>query len=144
MTKRAPEMTWQDKAILIVIPVVVFVIFIVANYVSDDVSIAEAIERKANDLEVRDVAVVASLLPSVATTTQLFRARTRDGKHEFTFQFNIPGSDTIPLEPGRQFQFVGRYRHDAQGGIVEAPFKKIKQNLGWVIYDSKRYYFHEN
>jgi len=140
VTKRAPELTWQDKAILIVIPVVVFLIFIVANYVSSDVSVTEAISRQAKIMEVRDLGTITSILPTVGTATQLFRVKTPDDKHEYSFCYRVVGSDTMNLEIGRKVQFYGQYQWDPQGGTVEAPYKgKSGQWMGWVVYNNHRF-----
>ena len=44
--KRPPELTWQDKAILVAIPLVVFTIFMLANYLSQGLTVADAFEQK--------------------------------------------------------------------------------------------------
>lgn len=140
MAKPPPELTWQDKAILVVIPVVVLVIFIVSNYVTGDVDVTIAHGRKAAALEVRDLGQICALVPDVSTATQRCRVKARDGGLEYTFVFNVTGSHTLDLQIGRQLQFYGQYRYDEQGGVVEAPYRgKSKNWLGWVVYNNRRY-----
>ncbi|MFZ2956582.1 MAG: DUF3465 domain-containing protein [Candidatus Ozemobacteraceae bacterium] len=147
MSKAPPELTWQDKSILVVIPVVVFVIFILANYVSKDLTVADAFEQKLSKVQVRDAGTIAELLPDLRTgsqTSQLCRLRSRDGLHEFTFQFNAQATETMKLEIGRMVQFYGEFKCDPKGGVIEVPFKgKSGRMSGWAVYENHRYYSHE-
>ncbi|MBF0498636.1 MAG: DUF3465 domain-containing protein [Candidatus Riflebacteria bacterium] len=146
MSKAPPELTWQDKAILVVIPIVVFVIFILANYVSKDLTVSDAFEQKLPKAQVRDAGTIIELSGESSPgshSVQLCRLRSRDGLHDFTFQYNIQGSDTMKLEVGRLMQFFGEYKFDAKGGILEVPFKgKSGRMSGWAVYENRRYYAH--
>lgn len=81
--KRPPELTWQDKAILVAIPLVVFTIFMLANYLSRDLTVADAFEQKLVDVDVRDGGNIMQVYPVVATDTVSCRVKTRDGKIDF-------------------------------------------------------------
>ncbi len=150
MSKKPPELTWQDSAILITIPLVVFGIFVFANYMSQDLTVTEAFQQQLRKAEVRDGGTITQIVPvepGVASgpAFQRCRVRSRDGQTEFLFQFNITGSETIPLQVGRLIQFFGEYQYDARGGIVEAPFKgKSGRYQGWAVYENRRYYSHED
>lgn len=140
MSKKAPELTWQDKAILIAIPIVVFTIFILANYFSQDLNVASAFEQQLPKAQVRDGGNVVKVYPQVATDSVSCRLKSRDSNHEYDFVFNVTGSDTIRFEIGRLVQFYGEYTHDPKGGKVEAPFKgKSGRMTGWAIYENHRY-----
>jgi len=146
VSKRAPDLTWQDSAILITIPIVVFAIFIFANYMSSDLVVSEAYQQRLPKAEVRDGGDITQLLPpdptpASGTASQRCRVRTRDGQQEFTFKFNITGSETLKLQVGRTIQFFGEYKFDEQGGVVQAPFKgKSGRYNGWAVYENHRYY----
>ena len=138
--KQPPEMTWQDKAILIAIPVVVFIIFILANHFSKDVTIADAVKKKSPMSIVRDGGHIIQVFPSTATNTVSCRVRARDNKTEFNFNFIVTGSETMKLQVGRLIQFYGRYKYDKNGGTVTAPYKgKSGRATGWAIYENHRY-----
>ena len=138
--KRPPELTWQDKAILVAIPLVVFTIFMLANYLSRDLTVADAFEQKLVDVDVRDGGNIMQVYPVVATDTVSCRVKTRDGKIDFDFVYPIQASETIRFELGHTVQFFGQYKYDAKGGTVTAPYKtKTGRMNGWTIYENKRY-----
>lgn len=140
MSKRPPELTWQDKAILVAIPIVVFTIFILANYFSQDLTVADAFEQQLPEAEVRDGGNVVQVYPLIATDTISCRLKARDGRNEFDFNFSVTGSETIKFEPGRLVQFYGKFRYDQKGGSVTAPYKgKSGRMTGWAIYENKRF-----
>jgi len=138
-----PELTWQDKAILITIPVVVLAIFVFANYIGQDATLSDAFQQKMPKVVVRDAGLITSLIPPdlVATNTQKCRLRSRDGQTEFTFNYHVQGSGTMNLAVGRQIQFYGEYTYDPQGGTLDVPFKgKSGRFSGWAVYENKRYF----
>ena len=140
MSKRPPELTWQDKAILAAIPLVVFTIFILANHFSQDTTVITAFEQKMTEAVVRDSGNVIQIYPENATDTIRTRLKTRDAQHEFDFIFTQTASESINFEMGRNIQFYGEYNYDEQGGTVTAPYRgKSGRMTGWVIYDSQRY-----
>lgn len=140
MSKKPPELTWQDKAILIAIPIVVFTIFILANYFSQDLNVAAAFEQQLPVAQVRDGGNVVMVYPQVATDSISCRLKSREGNQEYDFIFNITGSDTMKFEIGRLVQFYGEYNYNPKGGKVEAPFKGKSGRLsGWAIYENHRY-----
>lgn len=140
MSKRPPELTWQDKAILVAIPIVVFTIFILANYFSQDLTVADAFEQQLPETEVRDGGNVIQLYPQVATDSVSCRLKTRDNRAEFDFTYKITGSETIKFEVGRQVQFFGQYKYDPKGGSVVTPYKGKSGRLnGWAIYENHRF-----
>jgi hypothetical protein len=140
VTKRPPELTWQDKAILVAIPIVVFAIFILANYFSQDLTVADAFEQQLPEAEVRDGGHVVQVYPVVATDSVSCRLKSRDNRSEFDFVFSVTGSETIRFEPGRLVQFYGKYKHDPRGGSVVAPYKgKSGRMTGWAIYENQRF-----
>lgn len=140
MSKRPPELTWQDKAILVAIPIVVFTIFILANYFSQDLTVYDAFEQQLPEAEVRDGGNVMQIYPQTATDSVSCRLKTRDNRNEFDFTFSITGSDTIRFEPGRLVQFYGKYKFDPKGGSVTAPYKgKSGRMTGWAIYENRRF-----
>lgn len=144
MSKRPPELTWQDKAILITIPLVVFVIFIVTNYVSRDLTVSDAFLQQLPEGDVRDggniVKIIQLPAEEIASITQQCRVRSRDGQTEFTFVYRPVATETLDLKVGRVMQFYGHYTYDRTGGTVTVPFKgKSGREVGWVVYESKRY-----
>lgn len=140
MTKKPPEMTWQDKAILVAIPIVVFTIFILANHFSKDVTIADAVSQKLPDVIVRDGGHITQIYPQTATDTISCRLMARDNKTQFDFRFVITGSETMHLQVGRLIQFYGKYKYNQKGGLVTAPFKgKSGRTTGWAVYENHRY-----
>jgi len=146
VSKKPPELTWQDKAILVVIPVVVFVIFILANYLSEDQNVSSAFEKKMEKVVVRDGGKIMELIPPEqwASGTQKCILRSRDGKVDFGFIYNIQGSATMKFEIGKLIQFYGEYKYNTKGGNVEVPFKgKSGQWVGWAVYENRRYYSHQ-
>ena len=148
MSKRPPELTWQDKAILVVIPIVVLIIFVVANYLGQDLTVSDAIAQKLPKTQVRDAGMVTQILPLervASQTIQRCKLRTREGSQEFLFQYHVQGTDTMDLQIGRQIQFYGEFRYDpAQNGIMDVPYKgKSGRMSGWAIYENRRYYSHE-
>jgi hypothetical protein len=140
VSKRPPELTWQDKAILVAIPIVVFTIFILANYFSQDLSVADAFEQKLPEAEVRDGGNIVLVYPQVATSSISCRVKARDNLTEFDFTYNITGSETLRFDVGRLIQFYGQYKYDHKGGHVYAPYKgKSGRMTGWAIYENQRY-----
>lgn len=140
MSKRPPELTWQDKAILTAIPLIVFIIFIVANYFTQDNTVLVAFEQKMNEVPVRDGGTILKVYPEVATDTISCRLATLDGTHEFKFTFNRSERDDVVFEPGRQLHFYGEYIFDDEGGTVTAPYRgKSGRMSGWMIYGSQRF-----
>ena len=140
MSKRPPELTWQDKAILIAIPIVVFTIFILANYFSQDLNVGSAFEQQLPKAQVRDGGHIVKVYPPVATDSVSCRLKSREGNTEFDFVYNVTGSETIRFELGRLVQFFGEYTYSPQGGKVEAPFKgKSGRLTGWAIYENQRF-----
>lgn len=143
MSKRPPELTWQDKAILVVIPFVVIAIFVVANYLNKDLTVSEAFSQRIPKTVILDSGYITELLPpdTVATAAQRCRLKSRDGDQSFVFHYNIQGSQTMNLAIGRLVQFFGEYRYDPQGGIVEVPYKGKSGRLsGWAVYENHRYF----
>lgn len=140
MSKRPPELTWQDKAILVAIPIVVFTVFILANYFSQDLTVASAFEQKLPEAEVRDGGNVVQVYPQVATDSVSCRIKGRDNLTEYDFTYKITGSETISFDIGRLVQFYGQYNYDHRGGHVYAPYKgKSGRMTGWAIYENQRY-----
>jgi hypothetical protein len=142
LSKRPPELTWQDKAILVAIPIVVFTIFILANYFSQDLSVPDAYAQQLPKALVRDGGNIVQVYPQTATDSAMCRLRARDNKTEYDFIFNITGSETIQFEVGRLLQFYGEYEYDMKGGKVTAPYKdkdKSGRMIGWAIYENHRY-----
>ncbi|HNV70897.1 MAG TPA: DUF3465 domain-containing protein [Candidatus Ozemobacteraceae bacterium] len=148
MSKRPPELTWQDKAILIVIPVVVLVIFVLANHMTQDNTVSVAFTEKLPKTEVRDSGTIEEVLPSeVASGTQIqkCRVRTRDGQVVFTLEYRVVGSETMNLQVGRLIQVFGEYQYDLTGGKLLFPYKgKSGQPLGWAVYENRRYHATES
>jgi len=144
VSKRPPELTGQDKAILVVIPIVVLVIFILANHLSKDLTVADAFEQRLPKAQVRDGGTITEILPVPAEASgpvQLCRLRALNGTHEFTFQYNVQGSDSMRLEVGKPIQFYGEYVSDPKGGVLQVPFKgKSGRMSGWAVYENHRYY----
>lgn len=139
-TKKAPALTWQDKAILITIPVVVFTIFIVANYVGQDPTVEEAFESQLSKVVVRDGGIITQVYPQTATDTVKCRLAAKDKGVQYDFVYNITGSETLALEVGRQIQFYGEYDYSTTGGTVTTPYKgKSGRWDGWAIYGNNRY-----
>ena len=140
MSKRPPELTWQDKAILVAIPIVVFTIFILANYFSQDLTVADAYEQQLPDSEVRDGGNIVQIYPQTATDTVGCRLKSRDNRVEYDFNYKITGSETFHFEVGRLVQFYGKYKYDPKGGNVTTPYKgKSGRMNGWAIYENHRY-----
>ncbi len=140
VSKRPPELTWQDKAILVAIPIVVFTIFILANYFSQDLTVADAFDQQLPEAEVRDGGNIVQLYPQTATDTISCRLKSRDNRVEFDFNYQVTGSETIKFQVGRLVQFFGRYKFDPRGGSVTTPYKgKSGRMNGWAIYENFRY-----
>jgi len=140
VTKRPPELTWQDKAILVAIPLVVFTIFILANHFSQDLTVADAFEQQLPETEVRDGGNIVQLYPMTATDTVRCRVKSRDNRVEYDFSYQITGSETLKFEVGRLVQFYGKYKFDTRGGSVTTPYKgKSGRMNGWAIYENHRY-----
>ena len=77
MSKQIPDLTWQDKALLVTIPVVVLAIFVFANYMGQDATVSDAFQQKIPKVVVRDAGMIAALIPPdpIATGTQKCRLR---------------------------------------------------------------------
>ncbi|MBF0545878.1 MAG: DUF3465 domain-containing protein [Candidatus Riflebacteria bacterium] len=144
MSKRVPELTWQDKAILVVIPIVVLVIFIAANHLTKDLTVYDAFSQRLPKIEVRDGGMIHEVLPITKNGTessQICRVQNREGSHEFTFVYHVQGSETMNLQPGRLLQFYGEFKFDEKGGTIEIPYKgKSGRLAGWAVYENHRYY----
>jgi hypothetical protein len=139
-SKRPPVLTWQDKAILIAIPLVVLGVFILANHFSQDLTVADAFEQQLKEVDVRDGGSVIQLYTPIATDTLSCRIKSRDGKVDFDLIYPIQASETIKFELGRSVQFFGQYEHNEKGGTVTAPYKtKSGRMNGWTIYENHRY-----
>ena len=131
---------WQDKVILVAIPIVVFTIFILANYLSKDLTVADAFEQQLPEAEVRDGGNIVQIYPQTATDTVSCRLKSRDNPQEFDFIYQITGSETLKLEVGRLVQFYGKYKYDPKGGQITTPYKGKSGRLsGWAIYENYRY-----
>lgn len=140
MTKKPPELTWQDKAILIAIPIVVFTIFILANYFSQDLNVTSAYEQQLPKANVRDGGKVVKVYPAIASDSVSCRLKSRTGSLEYDFVFNVTATETLNFEIGRLVQFYGEYTYSPDGGKVEAPYKgKSGRMTGWAIYENRRY-----
>jgi hypothetical protein len=140
VSKKPPELTWQDKAILVAIPIVVFTIFILANYFSQDLNVAGAFEQQLPKAQVRDGGNVVKVYPQIATDSVSCRLKSREGNVEYDFVYNITGSETLRFDLGRLVQYFGEYTYSPQGGKVTAPFKgKSGRWTGWAIYENRRY-----
>ena len=138
--KRPPELSWQDKAILISLPVVVFVIFILTNYYSKDPTIKEAFEGKVSGICVRDGGRIVQIYQQTATDSVRFKMQTLDASNYFDFVYNITASETMKPELGQIIQFYGQYNYDANGGSITVPYKgKSGQIDGWAIYKGERF-----
>lgn len=138
--KRPPELTWQDKAILITIPVVVFTIFILANYLGQDATVEDAFASQLKSIEVRDGGIIKQIYPQTATDSIRCRLESKEKTIQYDFVYNITGSETLKLEVGRMIQFYGRYEYDQNGGVVTTPYKGKSGNYdGWAIYGNNRY-----
>lgn len=144
-TKRPPELTWQDKAILITIPLVVFIIFIAANHLSQDSTVEEAFAAQINDVVVRDGGIITQVYPQTASDTVKCKLKSRVQNLEFDFVYNITGTETLKLEVGRNLQFYGKYTFDPKGGTVTTPYKgKSGKYDGWALYGNNRYVAQQN
>ena len=138
--KRPPELSWQDKAILISLPVVVFVIFILTNYYSKDPTIADAFEGKVSGIGVRDGGRIIQIYPQTATDSVKVRMQTLDSAKAFDFVYKITASETLKPELGQIIQFYGQYNYDQNGGNITIPYKgKSGQIEGWAFYKGQRY-----
>ena len=139
-TKRPPALSWQDKAILITIPVVVLAIFILGNYYTQDPKVEDAAGSQLTGVIVRDSGFIVSLYPQTATDSVKFRVKDANSSTEYDFVYNITGSDTFKFEPGKKVQFYGQYNYDMRGGTVTTPYKgKSGRYDGWLIYNNNRY-----
>lgn len=139
--KRPPELSWQDKAILISLPVVVLVIFIVTNYLSQEPNVKDAFLAKKEDTNVRDAGRVKQIYPSVATSSVRVRLESfNDKSMQYDFVLGLTASETFHPEVGRLIQFYGKYKYDEKGGTITVPYKgKSGQNEGWAVCGENRY-----
>lgn len=138
--KRPPELSWQDKAILISLPVVVLVIFILTNYYSKDPSVDDVYNGQINGVSVRDGGRIIQIYPQTATDTVKFRMKTLNGLRDFDFIYKITASETLIPELGGIVQFYGQYTYDPKGGSITVPYKgKSGQYEGWAVYGKNRY-----
>lgn len=139
-TKRPPALSWQDKAILITIPIVVLLIFILGNYYTQDPTIEDAAASQLVGINVRDGGVVTQLYQQTATDSIKFRVKSINSNTEYDFTYNITGSETFKVEAGKRIQFYGQYNYDPRGGTVTTPYKtKSGRYDGWLIYNNNRY-----
>lgn len=139
-TKRPPKLSWQDKAILITIPVVVLLIFVLGNYYSQDPNIEDAIASQLTGITVRDNGIISQVYPQTATDTIKCRLKSATSGSEFDFIYNITGSETIKFEVGNKVQFYGIYNYNPTGGSITTPYKgKSGRYEGWAVYNSNRY-----
>ncbi len=138
--KRPPEFSWQDKAILISLPIVVFTIFILTNYFSRDPSIEDAFNGQLKEISVRDGGRIIQLYNQTATDSVRFRMKTLNGLRDFDFVYVISASETMRPELGGIVQFYGQYNYDSKGGVVTVPYKgKSGQYEGWAVYGKNRF-----
>lgn len=138
--KRPPELSWQDKAILISLPVVVFVIFILTNYFSQDPTINDAFEGKVSNINVRDGGRIIQIYPQTATDSVRFRMQTLTSPRDFDFIYKTTASETLVPQLGEIIQFYGQYNYDEKGGSITVPYKgKSGQIEGWAIYRGNRF-----
>lgn len=138
--KRPPEFSWQDKAILISLPIVVLAIFILTNYFSKDPSIEDAFNGQLKDISVRDGGRIIQVYDKTATDSVRFRMKTLSGLRDFDFVYVLSASETMKPELGGIVQFYGQYSYDAKGGVVTVPYKgKSGQYEGWAVYGKNRY-----
>ena len=138
--KRPPELSFQDKAILISLPIVVLVIMLLTNYMSQDASIEDAFDGQLSGINVRDGGRIMKLYPQTATNTVKLRLQTINGTKEFDFIYNIAASETFKPELGGIIQFYGQYTFDQNGGSITVPYKgKSGQIEGWATYGGNRY-----
>ncbi len=140
MSKPIPELTLEDKIILIVIPVFVVILFITINIFTSETSVQKAFEKKLVEEPVGDAATILYVYPEPAPGTVSCRARVRSGETEFDFIYQILASDTIPFEAGKEIHFSGSYAYNENGGLVVVPYKGKKgKKTGWVMYEGKTY-----
>ncbi len=139
--KAPPQLTWQDKFILIAIPLVVFTIFIFANQMSRDLTTAEAIQAKKTDIDVRESGKIIKLYKQVASDTISCRVKSLYGGNEFDFHYKVIGSETIQFAIDREIKMLGQFKADENGGSVTAPYitKYNGRTNGWLMYDNKTY-----
>ena len=83
--KRPPELSVQDKAILISLPIVVLVIMLLTNYLSQDASVEDAFEGKLNGINVRDGGRIMKVYQQTATNTVKLRLQNLSGTREYDF-----------------------------------------------------------
>ena len=138
--KRPPEFSWQDKAILFSLPVVVLVIFILTNYYTQDPTVSDAFESQLNQINVRDGGRIVKIYPQTASDTVALRLQTRTSPREFDFIYNKTASETFIPAIGEIIQFYGQYKYDKNGGSISVPYKgKSGQVEGWAIYRGGRF-----
>ena len=138
--KRPPEFSWQDKALLISLPIVVLSIFILTNYFSRDPSIDDAFNGQFKGISVRDGGRIIQVYDQTATDSVRFKMKTLSGLRDFDFIYILSASETMRPELGGIIQFYGQYNYDSKGGVVTVPYKgKSGQNEGWLVYGRKRY-----
>ena len=138
--KRPPELSWQDKTILISLPVVVFVIFILTNYFSQDLTVEDAFENQFSAVNVRDGGRIIKIYTPTASDSVKLRLKTLNGARDFDFVYNITASETLKPELGEIIQFFGQYTYNKDGGTITVPYKgKSGQIEGWANYAGNRY-----
>ena len=138
--KRPPEFSWQDKAILFSLPVVVLVIFILTNYYSQDPTVSDAFESQLNQINVRDGGRIIRIYPQNATDSIVLRMQTLRSTREFDFIYKKTASETMVPAVGEIIQFYGQYNYDKNGGSITVPYKgKSGQSEGWAIYRGGRF-----
>ncbi len=138
--KRPPEFSWQDKAILISLPVVVLLIFILTNYYSQDLTVDDAFSGQVSEVNVRDRGRIIQIYPQTATDSLRLKLKSMDGVREFDFVYVNLASETMKPELGGIIQFFGQYKYDVKGGVVTVPYKgKSGQYEGWAVYGKTRF-----
>ncbi len=138
--KKPPEFSWQDKAILFSLPVVVLIIFILTNYYSQDPTVEDAFDSQLNQINVRDGGRIVRIYPQNATDSVTFRMQTLNSPREFDFIYKKTASETMVPAIGEIIQFYGQYNYDKNGGSITVPYKgKSGQSEGWAIYKGTRY-----
>ena len=121
--KRPPELSFQDKAILISLPIVILVIMVLTNYLSQDATVEDAFAGQMNGLNVRDGGRIIKVYPQTATSSVKIRLQTLNGARDFDFVYNLTASETLKPELGGIIQFYGQYTYDANGGTITVPYK---------------------
>ena len=101
-----------------------------------------AFEERLSGLVVQGRGSVARKLPDEigGPRLQRFVLRLADGRM-LPFEHNVDVALRVPLEPGDQLGFRGRYEWSAQGGSVSGTHHdpRGRQPGGWLELDGRRY-----